>query len=283
MRNMADFFELNTIDDVDQSANQYILKHWGVKFIIPAIFLIILAVMEAYYYDESSIFMWMAIVWIIGGATWAQSIARKEFMRQFAKSNGMFYAGNGDPEVMKGNLFKKGNLNSRSVTHLVEGERNGRRVRFFFFTYSIGSGRHKQTHDYSVCEIFFNGHAPDITVESKSDWDFMSYSRDRQKEMPIEGFFKKHFGVYVPEDFEIETLEIFTPEVMEYLIDHAKKFNFEFVEDRLYVFRRGLMAKKAELQEFLSTANYLIGKLAPRIFALHDDVAALKNLNNISV
>ncbi|OGF61503.1 hypothetical protein A2662_01890 [Candidatus Giovannonibacteria bacterium RIFCSPHIGHO2_01_FULL_45_33] len=275
---MADFFELNLVDDVNKSAHRYIKERWGGYFIVPAILLPVFAVFEAYYFGEPRIFLIAAVIWVIGGFAWAYSVARKEFMRQFAKANGLNYVGGGNQENLKGNLFKKGNSNSRKTTHLVEGEKGGYKLGFFFYSYDVGSGDSKRTYEYSVCEIFFKGHAPDIVIESRSDWDFISYAADHQKEMPVEGFFKEHFGVYVPEDFEIETLEIFTPDVMAYLIDHAKKYNFEFIEDRLYIFKQGFISKRAELQEFFTTANYLVEKLAPRIFRLHDDVSAMKEL-----
>jgi len=248
---MADFFEISTIEDVNLSADGYIKERWGVWFFGPLLLFAIFAVLETIYTRSPGTGNALFLAWIIGGAIVAQSKVRKEFMLQFAKTNGLQYVGCGDSAATKGNLFKKGNSTGRSVSHLVEGEKGGRRIKFFLYTYSVGSGKHKQIYNYTVCEIFFNGQAPDIVIESKSDWDFISYAGNQQKEMPVEGFFKEYFGVYVPEDFEIETLEIFTPDVMAYLVEHAKKYNFEFVEDRLYIFRQGFISKRAELQDFL--------------------------------
>ncbi|MDP2668939.1 MAG: hypothetical protein Q8P07_03850 [bacterium] len=128
---MADFFELNLIDDVNQSAHRYIKERWGGYFIVPAILLPVLAVLEAYYFGEPGIFLIAAAIWIVGGFARAYSVARTEFMKQFAKANGLNYMGGGNFETLKGNLFKKGNSGSRKTVHLVEGERGGYKFGFF--------------------------------------------------------------------------------------------------------------------------------------------------------
>lgn len=275
---MADFFELNPVEDVNKATYKYIKEHWGAKFFVPVFSFPLLAVAEAYYFGAPRVFHILMLVWVIGGYAWAQSIARKGFMMQFAKANGLHYIGEGDVELMTGKLFDRGH--SKNISHLTEGEIRGHLVKFFNYDFSVGHGKEKRTYNYWVTEVTFKGEAPDIVIESRSDWDFSGFSRDHQKEMPVEGFFKKHFAVYVPEDFEIETLEIFTPEVMEQLVLRSKMYNFEFIGDKLYIFKMGYISKMSELREFFSTADYLVSTIAPRIFRLSDDVRAMKKINN---
>ena len=93
--------------------------------------------------------------------------------------------------------------------------------------------------------------------------------------MPLESAFQEHFEVYAPEDFDIETFEIFTPEIMATLIDMAKGYDFEFIQNRLYIFRQKTISKRAELHALLELARYLITTLAPRLIRLQDDIAAI--------
>lgn len=257
---------------------KYINKNWGLRYYLPVIILIVVGAATSSRYQFGPWIGLAGLAWLIGGYGWAASKAREEFMRQFAESHGFVYVSSEGPGMMLGNLLHKGNEKSRTISNMVEGQHSEHRVRFFFYSYTVGSGDSKRTYSYTVSEIFFNGHSPDIVIESRSDWDFISYAGNHQKEMPVEGFFKKYFAVFVPEDFEIETLELFTPDVMEYLINNAKNYNFEFVEDRLYIFRQGLIENNKEMDVFLANSQYMIDKLAPKIFRLQDDVAAIKKL-----
>jgi hypothetical protein len=252
----------------------YIKKTWGMAYYLPSLVLIVLG-MVGINYDAGQWAILAGLAWLVGVYGYAASMVREDFMRKFATTNGFNYVGEGEPEMMLGNLFQKGNI--RSVKHIVEGESMGHKVRFFFYSYTVGI-KNKKTYSYSVSEIFFKGIAPDIVIESRSDWDFISYVGNGQKEMPVEGFFKKHFGVFVPEDFEIETLELLTPDVMEHLINHAKKYNFEFIKDRLYVFKQGVIVKDSEMNELLVNTKYIIDKLAPKLFRLQDDILAMKKV-----
>jgi len=273
---MSKFGEIGLIEDVNKSVWQYIRRRWGWKFFLPAILLILLQVTSAYYVGGNIAMRLIVVpfIWIIGGIGFAQSKVRAEFMRQFALRNNFTYVGAGDPGSALGALFQRGH--SREIADTVSGVLDGYEFRFFFFYYTVGSGKHKKTYTYTVCEIKTKGNAPDIVVESRADWDFQSYASGRQKEMPVESSFKELFALFAPEDFEIETLEIFTPDVLSELINRAQKYNFEFIEDRLYVFRLGEIGKRAELEEFLKLTDYLVDTVVPKVFRLSDDVHALK-------
>lgn len=281
--NMSEIGEFGLIDDVNKGIFQYIKQYWGWKFFLPAILLISFSTAGAYYSvvgDRSAELIILPFIWIIVGVALAHSKIREEFMRQFAMKNHLVYVGIGDHNAMLGSIFKRGH--SQEISNMVTGERGGYQLRFFFFYYTVGSGKHKQTYSYTVCEIKMKGVAPDIIIESRDDWDFQSYAGGHQKEVLIESVFRDHFAVFAPEDFEIETLEIFTPDVLSELMDRAKKYNFEFIEDRLYVFRFGEIEKRIELEAFLKLTEYLVNAVAPKVFRLSDDTLALKEAKTIN-
>ena len=269
---MSEFGEIEVIEDINKSIYWYVVERWKI-FLLPAGILIISGI----FIMGSDAAIWLiggGVFWVLLGAVLGKLRVMEAFMRQFALRNHFTYVGEVDPESAIGSLFKRGH--SREISNAVLGARGGHDLRFFFFYYTVGSGKHKKTYSYTVCEIKMKGASPDIIVESRDDWDFQSYAKEHQKEILMESSFRDHFAVWAPEDFEIETFEIFTPDVMSELINRAKQYNFEFIEDRMYVFRFGEITKKAELEEFLKLTEYLISALGQKVFRLSDDVRALK-------
>lgn len=262
------------IDNVGASTGAYLWNHWGLKFYLPLLLLTGSGIFVLWA-TESGILLALAAAWGIGGVAIASKRVREEFMRQFAAANQFAYQGVGNAGEMPGVLFQRGH--SRSVNHLVVGQRDSRRMRFFFYSYQVGVGKYKHIYSYTVCEITLPGSAPDIVVESRSDFDFSTYARGGQHEVAIESPFRDRFRLTAPKDFEIEVLELFTPEVMAWLMDRAAKYNFEFIRGRLYIFQKGHMSRREQLKELLGIAEYLVTTLAPRILRIQDDVAALNH------
>ncbi len=271
---MTPLAEIGDIEDVDKSAGEYILHHLGAKFFLPGIALAVLGVIMAAFFQSYG-YLVLSVAWFACGWGVAQAMIRKEFMRQFAAKNNFTYKSSGSPNEVEGALFERGR--NQRITNVVAGTEGEHPVRFFFFTYTIGRGKHKKTYNYTTAEVAFSGLLPDIIVEARGDWDFSDLVSSRHKEIRLEGSFGDHFGVFVQEDLEIEAFEIFTPEVMEELVSRARGYNFEFINRKLYVFKKGYISKRAELADLLSLVQYLVEKVAPRIRRLHDDVAAMKS------
>ncbi|OHA09979.1 MAG: hypothetical protein A3A44_01540 [Candidatus Sungbacteria bacterium RIFCSPLOWO2_01_FULL_60_25] len=269
---MQDESDFDIIDAVGVGTYAYLRDRWGLKFYAPLFVLAIGGAFEAWA-NGSGILLTCAAVWSFGVIALANARVRKEFMRQFAAANQFVYQGSGNVAELSGALFQRGH--SRSVNDMVVGQRDGRPLRFFFYRYKVGSGRSEQTYSYTVCEIALPGAGPDVVVESRRDFDFSNYAREGGREVPTESPFREHFRLTAPKDFEIEVLEIFTPEVMAWLMDRAEKYNFEFIRGRLYIFQKGHMSRREQLKELLGIAEYLVTVIAPRILRIQDDVAAL--------
>ncbi|KKW29162.1 MAG: hypothetical protein UY71_C0002G0007 [Parcubacteria group bacterium GW2011_GWB1_52_7] len=271
---MTQLAEIGDIEDVDKSTSDYINRRWGAKYYLPGIALAALAAAIAVYFQSYG-YLFIPVVWFAGGWGLAQGKVRDEFMRQFAARNNFAYKGYGSLGEVEGALFRRGH--GRRITHVVAGAEGEHPVRFYFFTYTVGSGKHKKTYNYTVGEVAFSGLLPDIIVEARGDWDFSDLASSHFKQIRLGGSFEDHFGVFVQDDLEIEAFEIFTPEVMEELAGRARDYNFEFINRKLYVFKKGYISKRAELADLLSLIQYLVEKVAPRIRRLHDDVAAMKS------
>lgn len=253
--------ETEAVEDVNKSAFRYFFKRFGLILVLPSVLITILS-----FYFSQPILAGFPFIAILIGAAIAYSKMRKEFMMQFAKANKFTYIGYGDPNDMKGTLFSYGS--DHSIGDLVKGWLGEQQVLFFFYSYVTGSGKHRETHNYTVCEITLDGKSPNIVLNSRDDWDLGTYTKSIHKQVPIESAAQDHFSIFAPEGLEIETFEIFTPDVLSVLIDIASGYNFEFIDNRLYVFQIGIISKKKDLERFLKLIDYLSTKVAPKILRL---------------
>lgn len=59
-----------------------------------------------------------------------------------------------------------------------------------------------------------------------------------RQRLSLEGDFDKHFSLYCPEGYERDALEIFTPDLMQLLMDTTKGCDVELVDDWMFVYSR---------------------------------------------
>lgn len=81
---------------------------------------------------------------------------------------------------------------------------------------------------------------PHIILDSKSN-NFLGMSKlpagiKRAQTLSLEGDFDKYFELYVPEGYERDALYIFTPDVMQVLVDDLKGFDIEILENQVYLY-----------------------------------------------
>ena len=81
----------------------------------------------------------------------------------------------------------------------------------------------------------------------------------------LEGDFNKYFTLYAPQGYEIETLEIFTPDIMAELIDYSKNFSLEFINNNLYIYPRKVIENGKDLYALYTLVRLLVIKLAPKL------------------
>lgn len=267
-------FDLGTIEDVDIGTREFIRRRWGRKFYIIGGFLIVVAVVGATI--DLGLFVFPALIWFSAGWTIAHKLVQFEFMRQFAEKNGFTYEAAGDIATVHGDLFARGH--SRSVTCVVSGARNGFPIRFFLYTYTVGSGKHKHTEHFTVMEAAFKGSVPPVILDNREDRftdDGINRKHRKHRKLSTGNRFDDHFTLRVVEGHEIEALEVFTPEVMEDVIAHGKGHSFEFVGHNIYVWKTGHAKRSAELNGLMNLAHYLVDTLSMRLSRLHDDVDAV--------
>ncbi len=200
------------------------------------------------------------------------------FMKQFAKRHGFVYAKSGDTSTLSGRIFSIGN--TKNMYHVVSGERGGRPLRFFHYTYTVGSGKNRTTYKHVVAEYRLQKTTfPFILLLSKNmsytgTWDSSGVAHDI--EVPLEPEFAKHFRLYTTQGYEIEALQIFTSEVLRALIEKGAGYSIEFSGSVWNLFTTKTIDTKKDIEDFFTGACFLCDTLTPLLERLHDDFAVLE-------
>lgn len=163
------------------------------------------------------------------------------FWKQFAELNGWKYKSYSDPNQEQGIMFRQGH--SRIIYNCVEGIIDERNFRVFSYNFSIGSGKHRKTYFYTVFAFKFKGSFPNIYLNNKVN----SYSIKVGEPIPLPTEFEKSFSLSAPKEYEIEALEIFTPDVLASLLDNKFNHDVEFINQEMLIFSDGWINTAEEL------------------------------------
>lgn len=164
------------------------------------------------------------------------------FWKQFAELNSWKYKNHYDFNQEQGIMFRQGH--SRITYHCVEGAIDERNFRIFNYNFSIGSGKHKRTYFYTVFTFRFNGVFPHVYLNNKAN----SYGIRIGESIPLTAEFEKSFSLSAPKEYEIEALEIFTPDVLASLLDNKFGHDVEFVNQEMLIFFDGQIRNSEQLE-----------------------------------
>lgn len=177
----------------------------------------------------------------------AQSKARSSFWKQFAEINGWQYKQWGDVKQESGIMFRQGN--TRGISNVIEGNIDDRQFKIFNYQFNIGLDKSKKTYYYTVFAFYFHGHFPHIYLNNKHN----SYSLNIGEIISLSGEFDKQFSLSVPRKYEIEALQIFTPDVSAAILDGGFSHDIELVDREILFFSDGQINDVEKLEkEFMS-------------------------------
>ncbi len=199
------------------------------------------------------LFLWLAIIY---------SGIRKAFWQQLATKYGWEYSPLKDISDEKGLLFAVGN--SEEAYNGIKGEYKNHPFHIFEYSYTVGSGKHKSTYSFTVFEIKFTGTFPHLYLNYKGDWHSNApsmFSELAKITLPSE--FENKFKLYSPKEYEIETLQIFTPEIFALLLDSKWNHDMEFVNGELVIYRKKRFNSFTELDAELAKIKKFIDILSP--------------------
>ena len=207
------------------------------------------------------------------------SEAQRVFMQEFARVNNLAFEERGKMASVSARLFKSGNMGSQSIYNIISTQHTSQPIRIFNFQYSTGSGKSKQVHTFTVCEVAFEKVIfPYILLQSSTMWKYGGtdfFGDDKDRDVPLEGEFKDSFHLHVRQGYETEALQIFSPDVLHFLKEQASKFSIEFAGNNVYVYDDYLISTQERLNELYSVVRKMIDMVSPLLNRLADDFSAL--------
>lgn len=216
---------------------------------------------------------WVPLLSLVISYSIVRSRIQEVFMRQFAEANGYSFQDVGGIAGRPGTIFSLGH--SRVVTNIVSGRYMDRPIQLLNYNYTIGGGKHSYTYFSTIFQIDFPATLPRMFLHQRGNMfvvDGMDIKIPDGQEVHLEGDFDNFFRLTVQKGFEIEALQIFTPDFMIDLRDQWKHTSLEFVGHYIYMYKDLTLGTKKDLLSFYALACYVISKLGPVVARIGDDV-----------
>jgi hypothetical protein len=208
--------------------------------------------------------MALLLPWLAIGLFWYAKVnyeVRIKFWQQFARRNGWKYSKTSALEHEEALVFAESKRRTK-ITNTVRGEIYGLPARIFESSFTIRKGRDYNTFHYINFGFRFNGYFPHLYLNRLDNVHNIKNSGVRIR-LPTE--FEKKFHLYGPIEYEMEALEIFTPDVLQSLLGIDWPHDIELVDQELLIFRPGGVNNQKELEKEFSLATKLRNYLAPKL------------------
>jgi hypothetical protein len=137
--------------------------------------------------------------------------------------------------------------------------------RFFQYSYETGSKDRPKTHNYCISEITFNGTFPHIYLNNTKNRNISFLKGLLLPRLTLPTELEKKFNLHSPKEYEIETLEIFTPDLLLNLLNMQWEHDLELVDQKLFVFREKPIRTKQEIADEIERLEKLLEILAPKL------------------
>ena len=284
-----------SIVSVDQSTVKYFREHLGrvVGFLIVFAIVEIGAVTGFILNGTASnsagdngnsiygIFIILPLVALVAAYSYVHQRILDEFFEQFAKANGYTFSEHGGNfGALDGALFRLGY--DQTVADTVSGAYLGCPIWLFLYSYVTGSGKQRRVHRYTVFELQFDTEMPDLLLEKKEPLLGIGFGSELFGQLPehikLEGDFNKYFSLSIKKGYEIEALEVFTPDVMAELEDKCKNLSLEIINSHLFIYYGATASTKASLDALYGVAQYFVQTLGPVLARMKAPTEAMEEV-----
>ena len=128
------------------------------------------------------------------------------------------------------------------------------------------SGRHKTTYHYLIFEVKFRGAFPHLYLNNITNGEYISFG-DKLflPKLSLPSQFEKKFILYAPKQYEIEALEIFSPDVLDFFLTEKWPHDLELTEGELIIARPHRVNSTEELETELQSVRKLVDRLSPTL------------------
>jgi hypothetical protein len=272
------------ITSVDASELTYFRKH-PLWIVVPSVIFVAIVVYIFYRGGNAGVqvmveeIIFLLAICFLPSLLIVRQRVQDEFMRQFAEANGYTFSPyGGNFGVLDGTLFRLGNGGSQSVTDVASGAYLSNPISLFDYSYETGSGKYREAHYYTVFQLQFDTTMPDLLLEKKSFLSSDTLLGQLPEHIKLEGDFNKYFSLSIKKGYEVEALEIFTPDVMEELEEKCKNLSLEIINSHLFIYDNKIIRTKVDLDALYDIAQYFVQKLGPVLARMKGSVEAMESV-----
>ncbi len=239
-------------------------KYWYVCIMLVALCVVFYVWLAPMASEDPWIF-YIPIVAVVACFYYLSRMARGQFMKQVGTALGYTYDEQAPIQSVNGSLFSFGH--SQSLSFVLSGEYSGLPVRIYYYSTTVGSGKNSHTYTFTVFEATYPYRMPHIILCKKEGF-LTSLTEENYHSFPggemttLEGNFSKYFSLCGEKGLETETYEIFTPDVMQTILDKTPKVNFELCENKFYVYTPNAVSKKEDMVSLYDGAITLLRSLS---------------------
>lgn len=104
------------------------------------------------------------------------------------------------------------------------------------YTYHVGSGKYERTYVISFAKARLPRAVPHLYLNGITNNFGATVSEYEVQELGLEGDFDRHFALYTPPGYHVDALQLFTPDTMAVLIELGKDYDYEFINNEMYIY-----------------------------------------------
>jgi hypothetical protein len=215
---------------------------------------------------------WPAIVIILvilAAVIWSLRLSGERRLRhlKFALDNNLTYSANSLSPPPDPLMFKIGH--SQRVNEQISWPNAA--AALANFQYTIGYGRDSRTLHLDFMSVKLPRALPHLILNSRHNAFSPPTGDYKVQRIQLEGDFDKYFRLYAPPEYQIDALQIFTPDVMAALIKYGEYYDFELVGGELFVyFRSGSLNDAARLQTILNNVAQISAQFGQQVRSYSD-------------
>lgn len=211
---------------------------------------------------------------------------RREALLAFGAANNLTVITNQTDPGYSGVIFGQGH--NRRITDAVIVPTDGPAIEIGNYLYVTGNGKNSQTHTFGYMKLRLPRRLPhmllDATSNNASIFSNLPSIFAAEQRLSLEGDFDTHFKLYAPKQYERDALYVFTPDVMQLLIDQARQYDIEIVDDELYIYDAKSISLTSEpaWRKFLLLASHISPEFEAQTKRYADERTGDRGLNLIA-
>ncbi len=281
---MSDSPEIAKTSDIRKSAREYIIKKYRWLLVVSGVMGLAAVLFYILFKDENFLgLLYVPVIILTILYIFEIGRLRKRMFEDFAKNHGYAFSAHKEKDFGDGSLFLGGK--NKSVSEFISGVLENIPVEFFNFDFIVErtdskGQRTKEHHNFFVIDMDLGTVTPSILLRYKGSNTVPKVYFGRA-DVRLEGQMGDIYDLEVEKEFEIEALQIFSPDIMQEILSvierpEKPKLNVEFYGNHAIVFIEGEINNPDLLESVYNMSSDLAKHWAPLMVRIKGSVEALR-------